>query len=119
MRRVVITGLGIVAPTGNNVEDAWAAAVEGRSGVSRISCFDPSALKVQIAAEVKNLGSVPGWFSDAKDERRMSRFVLFAASAAYQAMKDSGLKVEKNPERYGCIVGVGIGGLADIEENAF
>lgn len=117
MRRVVITGLGIVAPTGNNVEDAWVAALEGRTGVGRISSFDPSSLKVQIAAEVKNF--VAQGLSDAKDERRMSRFVLFAAAAAQQAMTDSGLNTEKNAERYGCIVGVGIGGLPDIEENAY
>lgn len=117
MRRVVITGLGIVAPTGNNVEDAWLAALQGRTGVNRISSFDPSSLKVQIAAEVKNF-TAKG-LGDAKDERRMSRFVLFAAAAAQEAMTDSGLNTEKNADRYGCIVGVGIGGLADIEENAF
>jgi len=116
MRRVVITGLGLVAPTGNNLRDAWNATVEARSGITRITHFDASAMKVQIAGEVKNF--VARGVQDAKDERRMSRFVLFAAAAGDDAIKDSGLDTSKNPERFGCIIGVGMGGLPEIEENS-
>lgn len=116
MRRVVITGLGMVAPTGNNLRDAWSATIEARSGIGRITHFDVSASKVQIAGEVKGL--VPRGVADPKDERRMTRFVMLAAAAADDAMKDSGLDTSKNPGRYGCIIGVGMGGLPEIEENA-
>jgi 3-oxoacyl-[acyl-carrier-protein] synthase II len=116
MRRVVITGLGMVAPTGNNLRDAWSATIEARSGIGRITHFDASQYKVQIAGEVK--GYSPRGIVDSKDERRMTRFVSFAASASFDAMEDSGLDTSKNPERYGCIIGVGMGGLPEIEENA-
>jgi 3-oxoacyl-[acyl-carrier-protein] synthase II len=116
MKRVVITGLGLVAPNGNNLRDAWNATLEARSGISRITHFDPTGMKVQIAGEVKDF--VSRGVSDPKDERRMSRFVLLAAAAADDAMKDSGLDSSKNPERYGCIIGVGMGGLPDIEANS-
>lgn len=116
MRRVVITGLGIVAPTGNSVPEAWDAALAARSGIGRITIYDPSSYRVQIAGEVKNL-SLAG-IVDPKDERRLTRFVSFAVKAAHEAMSDSGLDVAKAPERYGCIIGVGIGGIQDIEANA-
>lgn len=116
MKRVVITGLGLVAPTGNNLRDAWNATLEARSGIARITHYDPTGMKVQIAGEVKDF--VSRGVSDPKDERRMSRFVLLAAAAADDAMKDSGLDTSKNSERYGCIIGVGMGGLPDIEANA-
>ncbi|RZA24014.1 MAG: beta-ketoacyl-[acyl-carrier-protein] synthase II [Proteobacteria bacterium] len=116
MRRVVITGLGMVAPTGNNLRDAWSATVEGQSGISRITHFDASHSKVQIAGEVKNF--TPRGILDSKDERRMARFVALATTAAYDAIQDSGLDTSKNAERHGCIIGVGMGGLPEIEENA-
>jgi len=116
MRRVVITGLGVVAPTGNNVQDAWKSAVEAKSGVRRISLFDPSNFPVQIAAEVKGL-DVTG-VMDHKEERRASRFVKMAAVAAHEAVKDSGLDLQGNTDRYGTAIGVGLGALEDIENNA-
>ncbi len=116
MRRVVVTGLGMVAPTGNSVRDSWEAATAGRSGIGRITLHDPSAYKVQIAGEVKNLSGAG--VIDPKDERRLSRFVLFATMAAEEAIRDSGLAVESAPHRYGCIIGVGMGGIQDIETNA-
>lgn len=116
MRRVVITGLGMVAPTGNNLRDAWSATIEAQSGIGRITHYDASQAKVQIAGEVKNFTS--RGVADMKDERRMTRFVLLAAAAADDAMKDSGLDTSKNAERYGCIIGVGMGGLPEIQENA-
>lgn len=116
MRRVVITGLGMVAPTGNNVEDGWNSALECRSGVARITLFDPSALPVQIAAEVKNFD--PTTIMDAKVARQSSRFVQLTAAAVRQAVADSGIDLDKEPERHGCVIGVGLGAFGDIEESA-
>lgn len=118
MRRVAITGLGMVAPTGNTVADAWENTLAARSGVAAISLFDPSELTVQIAAEVKNFDL--GDIIEVKEAKRTTRFVQFAAAAADEAMRDAGL-YEATPtgrDLWGCSIGVGIGALADIEENA-
>jgi 3-oxoacyl-[acyl-carrier-protein] synthase II len=118
MRRVVVTGLGIVAPTGNDVKTAWDAAVAGRSGIDRITLFDASALPTQIAGEVKNFDI--GDAMDLKEAQRASRFVKFATHAARQAIRDSGLNGESAgaaADRWGVSIGVGLGGLQDIEEN--
>lgn len=117
MRRVVITGLGMIAPTGNNVNDAWNAAVEARSGIARITLFDPTELSVQIAGEVKDL-KVDG-IMDPKEARRASRFVQLGAVAAHEAVLSSGLDVSGRTDSYGCAIGVGIGALQDIETNAY
>lgn len=116
MRRVVLTGLGMIAPTGNCVNQAWDAAVAGRSGVGRISLFDPCEHSVQIAAEVKDFD--PLTVMDSKKARQSSRFVQFAAAAANQAIEDSGLDIAANPERYGCAIGVGLGAIGKIEQGA-
>ncbi len=115
MRRVVITGLGIVAPTGNNLRDAWDGAVKGRSGTARITLFDASNHRVQVAGEVKNLQTEG--VIDQKDANRLSRFIILATMAADEAIRDSGLPLELHPERNGCVIGVGMGGIADIEES--
>jgi 3-oxoacyl-[acyl-carrier-protein] synthase II len=115
MRRVVITGLGIVAPTGNNVKEAWENAVAGRSGTARISLYDPTGHRVQVAGEVKNLKTEG--VIDPKDANRLSRFIVFATMASDEALKDSGLPLDVNQERNGCVIGVGMGGIADIEES--
>ena len=115
MRRVVITGLGMVAPTGNSVAEAWDAAVGARSGTAKITLFDASQNRVQVAGEVKDL-SVEG-IIETKDANRLSRFILLAAVAADQAIKDSGLVLGIRPDRNGCIIGVGMGGIAEIEES--
>jgi 3-oxoacyl-[acyl-carrier-protein] synthase II len=117
MRRVVITGLGMVAPNGNDVETAWAATVAGRSGIGRISLFDPTPHKVQIAGEVKGL-RVRHCLSEEED-RTMTRFVRFATVSAHEAMRDSCLEVIGDPQRYGCIIGVGMGSLNDITSQSF
>ena len=117
MRRVVVTGLGSVTPIGNNVKDFWANLVNGVSGIDVIKRFDPVGigLPVIIAGEVKNLK--PEEFLDSKELKRMSDFVKFAVIAAKEAVKDSGLELDKiNSNRAGVIVGTGIGGLRDIEE---
>ncbi len=118
MRRVAITGLGLVAPTGNDVNTAWQAALAARSGVDKISLFDAKEFAVQIAAEVRGYDPAP--YFDAKELGRTTPFVKFAAGAAHQAIADSGLDCENSDTtHWGCAVGVGLGGLRDIEESSY
>jgi 3-oxoacyl-[acyl-carrier-protein] synthase II len=114
-RRVVVTGLGLVSPVGIGVDASWSALVAGRSGVAPITLFDASTFPTRIAAEVKDFE--PAQFMDRKEARRNDRFIQFALAAADMAMKDSGLDMAtEDPERVGCIVGAGIGGLGTIED---
>src|SRR5512142_1807888 len=114
-RRVVVTGMGLVSPVGIGVEESWSALVAGRSGVGPITLFDASTFPTRIAAEVK--GFDPAKFMDRKEVRRNDRFIQFALAAADMAVKDSGLDMSReDPEKVGCIVGAGIGGLGSIEE---
>jgi 3-oxoacyl-[acyl-carrier-protein] synthase II len=113
-RRVVVTGLGIVCPIGNTVQEAWAAAVAGKPGITRITRFDPARLSSQIAGEVKGFDVAP--YMDAKEARRMDQFIHYGMAAGLQAWRDCGLKVtEQNAERVGVNFGSGIGGLPLIE----
>jgi len=119
MRRVVITGMGMVAPTGNCVKDAWEAALACKSGVARVSLFDLNEwpdLNVHIAAEVKNLD--PTTAMSVKEARQSSRFVNIAAAAMKEAMADSGLDTTGDTTRYGSSIGVGLGAFSDIEVEA-
>ncbi len=114
-RRVVVTGLGIISPVGNSVDDAWASLMAGQCGITRISRFDPSGFACQIAGEVKNFELAK--YLTPKDARRMDTFIHFGLAAAIDALKDSGLEVtEANRERIGVNIGSGIGGLQMIEE---
>ncbi len=114
-RRVVITGLGIVSPVGNDVDSAWDNIVNGRSGVGRITRFDPEALNAQIAGEVKDFDITQ--YMTAKEAKQMDTFIHYGVAAGTQAWRDSGLDVaDVNAERVGVIVGSGIGGLPRIEE---
>jgi 3-oxoacyl-[acyl-carrier-protein] synthase II len=114
-RRVVITGLGIVSPVGNDVPTAWDNIVNGRSGIDRITRFDPSALTTHIAGEVKGFDVTQ--YIAAKEARQMDTFIHYGVAAGMQAWRDSGLEVtEANADRIGVIVGSGIGGLPRIEE---
>jgi len=114
-RRVVVTGLGIVCPTGNTVAEAWSSVLAGKSGIGRITHFDPSPLSSQIAGEVKNFDV--GAYLSPKEARRMDRFIHLGIAAGVQALKDSGLEVtEANATRIGVNIGSGIGGLPMIEE---
>ncbi|TAL75804.1 MAG: beta-ketoacyl-[acyl-carrier-protein] synthase II [Burkholderiaceae bacterium] len=114
-RRVVITGLGIVSPVGNDVESAWDNIVNGRSGIGRITRFDPAAFTAQIAGEVKGFDVTQ--IMSAKEARQMDTFIHYGMAAGIQAWRDSGLEsTEASAERMGAIVGSGIGGLPRIEE---
>ena len=115
-RRVVITGLGIVSPVGNTVEEAWQNILAGRSGISHVTKFDASTFTSQIAGEVRNF-DITSYIS-AKEARRMDTFIHFGLAAAMQAVRDAGLDQENaaNPERVGVAIGSGIGGLPLIEE---
>jgi len=114
-RRVVITGMGTVNPVGNNVDEFWQGLVQGRSGITPITLFDPSALSCQIAGEVKNFDPLD--FIERKEARHMARFTHFAIAAARMAMADARLDISKeDEERLGVLLGNGIGGLPDIEQ---
>lgn len=114
-RRVVITGLGIVSPVGVGVTQAWQNIVAGKSGIGRITHFDPTPFACQIAGEVKDFDVTQ--YLPAKDARRMDRFIHFGLVAGMEAFKDSGIEVtEQNAERIGVNIGSGIGGLPMIED---
>ena len=114
-RRVVITGLGIVSPVGNDIESAWDNIVNGRCGVTRITRFDASGLNAQIAGEVKDFDVTQ--YMTAKEAKQMDTFIHYGVAAGVQAWRDAGLEVtEANADRIGVVVGSGIGGLPRIEE---
>ena len=114
-RRVVVTGLGAITPVGVGVAETWQNIVAGKSGIGRITRFDPSAFACQVAGEVK--GFEVTQYLPPKDARRMDRFVHFGLVAGMEAFKDSGLVVtEQNAERIGVCISSGIGGLPMIEE---
>jgi 3-oxoacyl-[acyl-carrier-protein] synthase II len=114
-RRVAVTGLGIVCPIGNTVDEAWQNALAGKSGITRITKFDPARLACQIAGEVKGFDVAP--YMSVKDARRMDTFIHYGMAAGLQAFRDCGLQVTpENAERVGINFGSGIGGLPLIEE---
>ncbi|MBW2056881.1 MAG: beta-ketoacyl-ACP synthase II [Deltaproteobacteria bacterium] len=114
-RRVVVTGLGMIAPTGNPVETAWKNVCEGRSGIGRITRFDASELQTQIAGEVK--GFNPEDYVEKKDVKKMDLFIHYAIGAAEMAVRDAELQInEHNESRVGVIVGTGLGGLPSLEK---
>jgi 3-oxoacyl-[acyl-carrier-protein] synthase II len=114
-RRVVITGMGTVNPLSCSVAEYWRGLCEGRSGVSLIEGMDTSAFKVKFGGEVKNFSSEA--YLDAKTVRHLDRFAQFALVAAIEAVRDSGLDFSREePYRCGAIIGSGIGGLMEFEE---
>lgn len=114
-RRVVVTGLGMVTPLGNDVASNWESLVAGRSGISTITRFDATALPVRIAGEVRNFD--PTAHLDRKEVKRLDTFTHYAVAAAQMAVSDAQLRIdETNAERVGVIVGVGIGGVSTTEE---
>ncbi|RUM87676.1 MAG: beta-ketoacyl-[acyl-carrier-protein] synthase II [Thermovibrio sp.] len=114
-RRVVITGMGVVSPVGSTVEKFWENIVKGKSGIGRITKFDPEGYPVQIAAEVKDFD--PNLYFDKKEVRRTDPFIQFAVGASAQAVEDSGLDgADIDRTRVGVLIGSGIGGLTTIEQ---
>lgn len=114
-RRVVVTGLGIVCPTGIGVPEAWGNIVAGRSGITGITRFDASAFPSRIAGEVK--GFDPAKYMPAKEVRRLDTFIHYGLAAASEAIADAGIvATPENAERIGVVIGSGIGGLPLIEE---
>jgi 3-oxoacyl-[acyl-carrier-protein] synthase II len=114
-RRVVITGLGIVSPVGNDIQTAWNNIVGGQSGIGRITRFDPTDFNCHIAGEVKDFDITQ--YVSAKESRQMDTFIHYGIAAGVQAWKDSGLELtDEMATRAGVIVGSGIGGLHRIED---
>jgi len=115
-RRVVVTGLGVVSPVGNDVPTAWGNLVAGKSGIGPITRFDAKDFRVQIAGEVRGFDVES--YMPAKEARRMDAFIHYGIAASMEAVRDSGLEVsDANREMIGCMVGSGIGGLPLIEDN--
>ena len=111
----MVTGLGIISPVGNSVSDAWASVLAGKSGITRISRFDPSAFPTQIAGEVKAFDAAR--YLAAKEVRRFDTFIHYGLAAAIDALADSGIDLDKEDRnQVGVCIGSGIGGLPLIEE---
>jgi 3-oxoacyl-[acyl-carrier-protein] synthase II len=114
-RRVVVTGMGIVSPVGNDVAAAWASIVAGQSGIRPVTRFDTALFPVHFGGEIRDLDLAP--YITAKEARRMDAFMQYGVVAGMQAMRNSGLTVtEANSERIGVMMGAGMGGLESIEE---
>ncbi len=115
-RRVVVTGMGMVSPLGNNVKDSWDNVIEGKSGVSTIEHFDASQFSTRFAAQVKDFDA--SQYMSVKEARKMDVFIQYGIAAAVQAIEDAGLTPETvDYQRIGCAIGSGIGGLPMIEKN--
>src|SRR2546429_4663657 len=111
-RRVVITGLGLVSPLGNDVESSWQSLVDGESGAAEITAFDHADYGVHFACELKDFD--PTTWIDRKRARRMDRFAQMILAAARQAEQDSGITVAGQEERIGASIATGIGGLKSL-----
>jgi 3-oxoacyl-[acyl-carrier-protein] synthase II len=119
-RRIVVTGLGMISPLGNTVEDSWQSLVAGKSGIGKIESFDSEAFATQISGQIKNF-DVTQYDLTTKDARKIDIFIQYALAASYQAMKDAKLDTNKeskaiDPARIGVAVGSGIGGISTIEQ---
>ena len=115
-KRIVITGMGIVCPTGNNVADAWANTAAGKNGIGFITRYDRQLTQNQLAGEVKDFD--PDTIFGRKEARRMDRVAQFALEASRQAMEDSGLTITRdNMYEVGCIIGSGVGGINSFVES--
>jgi len=113
-RRVVVTGIGLICGVGNTTDEVWRNLLAGKSGVARITSFDPTQFACQIAAEVKNFD--PLQFIEKKEIKKMGRFIHLALAASDEAMKQSGLQITpENANRVGVHIGSGIGGFDIIE----
>ena len=116
-KRVVITGMGAITPIGNDVDSFWKNLCDGKSGIGRITRFDPEKYDTQIAAEVKDFD--PQNYVDKKEIKRMDRYTQFAMAAAKMAVEDADLDWSReNSQRFGVILGTGVGGLETMEKQA-
>ena len=116
-RRVVVTGLGIVSPLGNDLDSTWSNIISGKSGAGRITKFDPADFSTTFAAELKGYDEASGL--SPKEIRRIDPFIQYALTASDQAIKDSDLSLDDiEKTRIGVSIGSGIGGLGSIEDNA-
>ncbi|OFI06619.1 3-oxoacyl-[acyl-carrier-protein] synthase 2 [Clostridium acetireducens DSM 10703] len=114
-KRVVITGMGAVSPIGNNVEEFWENTKKGKLGIDFIKSFDTENFKVKLAAEVKDFK--PEEYMEKKEARRMDKFCQFAVAASKQAVDSSNIDLSSiNKDRFGVIIGTGIGGIETIEK---
>lgn len=114
-RRVVVTGIGAVTPLGTGVEKSWQALCQGKSGIDRITSFDPSPFRTQFAGEVRDFNAED--LLDRKIARRMDRFIQFAVAAAQMAVEDSGTKITPgNANRVGVVIGNAVSGILSIEK---
>lgn len=115
-RRVVVTGMGVVSALASDVDTFWARLIAGQCGIDRITSFDPSSYDTQMAGEVKNFDPTPA-FPSPKEIRRTDRYSQFGVYAAWQAVRDSGLDLDKvNRDEVGVFIGSGIGGLETVTE---
>ena len=115
-RRVVVTGLGMISPVGNTVEQSWQAVQAGKSGISNIEHFDTEKFSTKFAGLIKDFNVEE--YMPKKEARKMDLFIQYGVAAAEQAFQDSGLEVtDENAERIGVAIGSGIGGLGIIEAN--
>ena len=115
-RRVVVTGLGLVSPVGNTVEDTWTNVRNGKSGIAPIERFDVSEFSTRFGGEIRNLDI--GQYLAPKDARKSDPFIHYGIAAAEQAISDSGVDSGQiDPRRVGVAMGSGIGGLGTIEAN--
>ncbi len=113
--RVVVTGLGCISPLGNNVPNSWEACINGKSGIDRITKFDPELYRCQIAGEIKNF--ILPEIIPVKEAKKMDLFIHYSIAATEEALKDSGLEINEDIENdVGVSMGVGIGGLGCIEK---
>src|SRR5256886_6671197 len=113
--RVVVTGMGVLAPNGNNLAEFWDSLIEGRSGLGIATSFDVSDLPVKTVAELKNFD--PRKYMDFKEAKRMARFSQVGVAAAKMALEQSALHLQNEDRtRIGCELGTGIGGFKEISE---
>jgi 3-oxoacyl-[acyl-carrier-protein] synthase II len=116
-RRVVVTGMGIISPVGNDVPTAWRNILAGKSGIGPLTHFDASTFPTRIAGEVRDFDATQ--FIAAKDVKKMDPFIIYGIAASLEALKDSGLQPhEHDEERIGCALGAGIGGIHTIEKTS-
>lgn len=115
-RRVVVTGMGMISPLGNDLATSWEGITAGRSGIGPITSFDASQFSTRIAGEIRGF-DVASFGIPAKDAKKMDPFIHYGLAASFMALDDSGLEInEANAERIGALIGAGIGGLLGIEE---